>query len=80
MVVVLSCLERCSETAHTSIAETADAIRGEWTTSYRPASQRSNGIQTRYRVTVTKSQIKAIALVPDEFHKEWNYKLEPQRN
>ena len=27
-------------------------------------------------VTVTKEQMNAMALVPDEFHGEWNYKLE----
>ena len=27
-------------------------------------------------VTVTKKQMNAMALVPDEFHGEWNYKLE----
>ena len=26
--------------------------------------------------TVTKSQMDAVALVPDEFHREWNYNLE----
>ena len=29
---------------------------------------------------VTKSQMDAVALVPDEFHGEWNYKLEPRRS
>ena len=28
-------------------------------------------------VTVTKSEMDAIALVPDEFHGDWNYKLVP---
>ena len=29
-------------------------------------------------VTVTKAQMDAIALVPDEFHGDWNYKLVPR--
>ena len=29
-------------------------------------------------VTVTKSEMDAIALVPDEFHGDWNYKLVPR--
>jgi len=29
-------------------------------------------------VTVTKEQMNAMALVPDDFHGEWNYKLEPR--
>ena len=29
-------------------------------------------------VTVTKEQMDALALVPDEFHGEWNYKLLPR--
>ena len=29
-------------------------------------------------VTVTKSGMDAIALVPDEFHGDWNYKLVPR--
>ena len=29
-------------------------------------------------VTVTKSQMDAIALVPDEFHGDWNYKPDPR--
>ena len=29
-------------------------------------------------VTVTKSQMDAIALVPDEFHGDWNYQLVPR--
>ena len=31
-------------------------------------------------VTVTKSQMEAIALEPDDFHGEWNYKLAPRRS
>ena len=30
--------------------------------------------------TVTKSQMDAVALVPDEFHGEWNYNLERRRS
>ena len=29
-------------------------------------------------VTVTREQTNAMAPVPDEFHGEWNYKLEPR--
>ena len=29
-------------------------------------------------VKVTKSEMDAIALVPDEFHGDWNYKLVPR--
>lgn len=29
-------------------------------------------------VTVTKEQMEALALVPDAFHGEWNYKLLPR--
>ena len=29
-------------------------------------------------VTVTKEQMNAMALVPEEFHGEWNYKLKPR--
>ena len=29
-------------------------------------------------VTVTKAQMDTIALVPDEFHGDWNYKLVPR--
>ena len=29
-------------------------------------------------VTVTKEQMDALALVPDAFHGEWNYKLLPR--
>ena len=29
-------------------------------------------------VTVTKEQMKALVLVPDAFHGEWNYKLVPR--
>ena len=31
-------------------------------------------------VTVTKSQMEAVALEPDEFHGEWNYELAPRRS
>ena len=31
-------------------------------------------------VTVTKSQMEAVALKPDDFHGEWNYKLAPRRS
>lgn len=29
-------------------------------------------------LTVTKEQMEALALVPDAFHGEWNYKLLPR--
>ena len=38
----------------------------------RPSARATTG------VTVTKSKMDAIALVPDEFHGDWNYKLVPR--